>query len=70
MQNLIKIKSALLIFLVAITDREIANSDMKIFNIFMLLGVPEATITVYSMCRLTLTVIEFNNKKNSFTITV
>lgn len=63
MQNLNEIKSALLIFPVAITDREIANSDMKIFNIFMLLGVPEATATVDSVCRLTLTVIEFNNKK-------
>lgn len=42
---------------------EITNPDMKIFNIFVLLGVPQATPTADNVCRLMLTVLEFNNKK-------
>lgn len=42
---------------------EIANPDVKIFNIFVLLGVPQATPTANNVCRLTLTVLELNNKK-------
>lgn len=42
--------------------QEIAYPDMKIFNAFVLRGVPEATPTVDETCGFTLTVMEFNNK--------